>query len=306
MVISVPAAPSTSPELVANLSALATTGAPVVLLGRCDLVAAPLLALAGVECMCRTPPSTGAGNTRPPYYGPATLLLDGTVVNATVSIGPRCRAAVLPPTDTRGRGRGGKALATLVGAGGDGDVTMAKKGSVTWAQLNDYTHPVSGRLQVSNYGTGTPHYLIATQNRWGLLQVMAGVDQTQPIALHAWSEHHAGNGTGDVGSTGSDGRLPRLMVLAGNLEGNNCGAGSPCSVPTQLTPRSVTVALDTSGGLVAAAARGVGQRWLLRALDSSMSPRILTAAARGGRGGQVTFVVDVPVASCRVYVLHAL
>ncbi len=267
--LSVPSASSVSSELVANLTALATGGSPIVLLGRCDKIAPDLLELAGVKCQPES--------RNPPFYGQAAFKdRNGDSINSTVSIGTRYKISVRA-------GTGGETLASLIGAGGNGDTIMARKGTVTYAQLNDYRPPVSARLQVLNYGAGIPHYLLATDNDWGSLRLVNGVDPTQPIALHAWR--------GAVG--GDPGVRARITVLAGNVEANNCGSETPCSVPTQLGPRSVTVNLDTGVGGV--------RRWLLRSLDKPSMTRVLDSSA-----GRVTFPINLSAASSEMYTLDPL
>jgi hypothetical protein len=238
-----------SAVLVANLSALAKSGAPVVLLGRCDQIATALLAMAGVECQ---------GDTiLPAHYGGASI--PGITGSINVSLGRRANVRVLEGT---------KALATL----DNGDVFMTKSvGGVVYAQLNDYTHPVTSNLAVTNYGHGTPHFVLAANAKCRSLQVVGGMDQTQPVTLHMWSQQ---DGT--------------LVILAGNLEGNFCG-GIACSVPTALTSRSVTVAVDTGA---------VARSWVFYSQDPAVLPQLKPLAI-----GPVEVQIDLPFASSRIYFL---
>jgi hypothetical protein len=209
-IFSIPAV--ASDELVANVTALADGGSPVVMLGRCDHVAAPLLALAGANC--------SAADMFPPFYGLASVNLpDGTVVRSNVSLGKHGRTTTANTAE---------ALAVLDSSGGS-DVIISTKGNTLYAQLNDYLPGYQGRksnLAVANYGMATPHYLVATRSQARSLRVASGISQTQPASVHMWRE---GQHT--------------LVLLAGNLDSNNC-AGLPCSVPTALTPRNLALEIQ--------------------------------------------------------------
>ena len=94
-------------------------------------------------------------------------------------------------------------------------------------QILDYTSLVKSNPEMQNYGHATPNFVLARQMQCNSLRVVDGMDETQPVIVHMWRE-----GPG------------KFVVLAGNLEGNNC-AGLPCSVPTALSSRTVTVSIDT-------------------------------------------------------------
>jgi hypothetical protein len=169
---------------------------------------------------------------------------------------------------------------------------MSRNGNVIYAQLNDFTSPVTGNLAVANYGHGTPHYLLAKHSQPRSLRVVAGMDQTQPITLHMWEE------------TGGE-----IAILAGNLEENFC-EGLPCSVPTALTGRTVTVSVDVSkvsiNVQVGSGVRGESgnsnvrrQQWVLysNAMGGAVEPVLLDAAILG----IVKVVITLPFQGSKVY-----
>lgn len=273
LVLSVPSPQTASHELLANLTSLASEGASVIVLGRCDAISPAILALAGGQCQ--------RDALVPPYYGPVKLMLrkNGLVITSNVSLGSRHSVVEVP-------GSHGEVLATLVGPGGNSAVTMLRTQNIVYAQLNDFRPPVSGRLQVSNYGTGMPHYVLAIEFSWGPLRVVAGMDPTQPVTLHML------RAPGLPGASTAGG-ASRIMVLAGNLESNNCGEGSPCAVPTGICSRVITVSVNTKDPTVA--------EWRLSLLGNAQLLATLLAHA-----GEVRFQATLPVATCRVFVLEAV
>jgi hypothetical protein len=252
VVLSIPT--SVSGALVANLTALAATGAPVVILGRCDRIDPALLAL--VDARCSTTTGVDA-----PYYGPARFAATGTTAN--ISLSRHVRVTAGPNADAA-------SVETLP----NGNVVMVGRGTTMYAQLNDYTSPVTSNLAVQNYGHVTAHYTLASGLVWPPIRDIVGLTTTRPITLHTWSE-----GTGTRG------------ILAGNLEGNHCN-GLPCSVPTELGGRAVTVSLDT---------RSTAPRWLCYSLDPAVRPTLLTSV-----GGVVNVTIELALSASRVYMLTAM
>ena len=231
-----------SDQLVANVTALANGGAPVVLLGRCDHVAPRLLAMAGAKC--------SAADMFPPFYGPASVNLpDGTVVRANVSLGSHGRVTTANAEDTL----------VVLDSSGFSDVLVTAKGNTIYAQLNDYLPSYQGlksNLAVANYGMATPHYLIAMRSPSRSLRVASGMSQTQPTSVHMW---HEGEDT--------------LVLLAGNLDSNNC-AGLPCSVPTSLTARNLALEIQLGP-------EPRYRAWSLRSRTDGVRPLLLHASVNG-------------------------
>lgn len=276
VVLSVPT--NVSADLVHNISVVATSGAPVVLLGRCTHIATSLLALAGVE-RCDT---DGVRTYLPPYYGAAVLV--NHTYNATVSVGRYARVVATAGVS--------EPLVTL----GNGDVIMTQRDHVVFAQLNDYTSPVTANLAVANYGDAMPHYVLATRPHWRSVRVVGGLSPTQPASVHVWAvDEPWGDASGAAQACASTPSRRRLMLLVGNLDANFCGG--PCSVPAEQGTRSVTVEVDT-----ALAGHGLAQRWLLRALSTFAAPVVLYSAG----GSLLNVSVTVAFKGSAVYSLEIL
>ena len=260
-----PAAVAVHPGLVANLTAIAASGAPVVIVGRCDVIPRELHALAGVAC-------GGGGVTgglAPAYYGPASFVVAGYPATANISLGPRARATAV---DARTR---------VLGSLADGAAFFTRRGNVTWAQLNDFTLPVRADLTLKNYGAAAAHYDLARELRARSFPFLDGIAPTRPLTLHTWQ---AGAGT--------------RYLLAGNLEGNNCR--SPCAVPSDLGPREVVVGVAV-GSSTAADAAGGGGLWSVSGLTSA-EPSVLRSCgalfcAAGGPLGPFAWH-RLPVSRC--------
>jgi hypothetical protein len=257
VILSVPSVASAA--LLANVSSLARMGSPVVLLGRCDHIDPRLLALAGAQCKL----SEGIESA---FLGMASLRTsaNSTTLPANVSIGPYIPVAVAPSAS---------ALFKLA----NGQVLMTQRGSVLYAQLNDYTRPVHSNLAVSNYGQATPHYCLAKAAQSRSIRVLNWMPQSQPVSIHMWRERD------------------KLIILAGNLEGNFCG-GEPCSVPTDLTSRAFTMVVNL--GL-----NSTQRQWLLNSrTGSGLRPRVV----RAGPTGLLNVSIELSPLGSEVFELSAL
>ena len=301
-------------QLAANLTSLAAEGAPVILLGRCDLIDPELMALVGgISCANNR---TRENNTKSSYYynnsyhqnsgsgtnyyyGPATLH-----ATAGSSSSSKARTITVALTAPRGvilssnsssnisnkssikKDGHGSVVAQVVGGGGgaaealltlaDGTITMARVRNATravaWAQLSDFTSPVTAEMSVANYGQAALHYALleATRAPWPFVSVYEGLSENSPVTVHAWWETvpitqlllgsttntraAAPDNTVVVTDHTHTDHKPvapsharrRIGLLVGNLESNHCG-NVPCSVPSQLSGRNITLRLNISG-----------------------------------------------------------
>ena len=110
------------------------------------------------------------------------------------------------------------------------------------------------------------------------------VRQTQPVTVHLWRPAAAIEGL----------QWYDLMLLVGNLEGNNCGAATPCSVPSELGPRRITISVDT------------GDRQVPRWLVSSPDAAVWATTSVNATAGKLEVELELPLAGSIVLVLTAI
>eukprot|EP00928_Gymnodinium_smaydae_P029598 TRINITY_DN22249_c0_g1_i2.p1 TRINITY_DN22249_c0_g1~~TRINITY_DN22249_c0_g1_i2.p1 ORF type:complete len:809 (-),score=43.78 TRINITY_DN22249_c0_g1_i2:280-2706(-) len=243
-----------------SLKALAAVGAPVLIFGRADRIDPELLLLAGVEVK-NDVALIPANFTQLQFKGKsyACHLSDFAVANV---IGG---GQVLAQTDS-------------------GWPVVAQKGSIIWAQLNDWAQPHLEDLSMANFGSGIGFEIAASLVR-NLTLTASGpasvsfVSTKSPIAFSAFQS--AGSGR------------KSLKVLIGSLETSFCGDNhsSPCSVPTASGDLELT--------LRPLAAMRPGSCWLFGSIDGTMLPRRIIA----NREGMVTFKMHVSVGSAHMFEL---